>query len=58
MPDTELTVDLEVEVEVDSEELEVELDDRRGFEAELDAGGLLVEIEAEVERREDSGEES
>ena len=40
---------MEVEVEVDSDELEIERDDAELVEASYEAGGVEIDIEAEVE---------
>ncbi|MFC7187636.1 hypothetical protein [Halorubrum yunnanense] len=45
----DVTVDVEVEVEVDSDELEIERDDAELVEASYEAGGVEIEIEAQVE---------
>jgi hypothetical protein len=57
MPD-DVTVDVEVEVEVDRDELEVERDDAETIEATYEAGGIEIEVEAEVETYGVSDDES
>ena len=47
--DDDIAVDVEVEVEVDTDELEIERDDAELVEASYEAGGIEIDVEAEVE---------